>query len=94
MVAVALGGGASWQVLGLSKSHWGSRAVGVQRKGCVESPSVIWRLEAAIPATREADAGRSQVLESKASLSNVVRPCLQIRHKNGAEDGFSGKALA
>lgn len=36
----------------------GSRAVGVQRKGCVESPNVTWRLISVIPATQEADAGR------------------------------------
>lgn len=91
-MAVVLG--ASWQVLGLSKSHWDSRAVGVQRKDCVESPSVIWRLLSAILATPEADAGRSLVLEFKGSSSNLVRPCLQIKHKNRAEDGFNGKALA
>jgi hypothetical protein len=60
----------------------------------VESPSVTWRLVFVIPATQEADAGRSQVLEFKASLGNLVRPHLQIKHKTRAEDVLSGRALA
>lgn len=47
-----------------------------------------------IPATQEADAGRSKVLEFKASLGNIVRPCLQIKYKNRAEDVFSRRVLA
>ena len=65
--------------------------------------SQAWWRRSVIPATREAEAGGSQVQalfglqsEFKASLSNLVRPCLKMKSKKRLGGGvhLSGSALA